>query len=216
MDPAVQIAYPCRMVTTKGAATRSRIVEATVDLLVDRGPERTWLDDVMAASGTSKSQLFHYFPGGKDELIHAATARQTERVLGNSDAHPGALDSWAAWRAWVDTMVRLHREQSEDDACEVAALAGRAVDPDLESRRIVGAAFTEWVGRIEGGIALMRASRLIRDDADPRQLAISTVASLNGGALYDRATGTRDGLEIALEAALANLRSFAVAEPTGR
>jgi len=203
-------------ITERGRRTRQRIIEATGEQILATGIGGTTLDDVRAATLTSKSQLFHYFPGGKDELIHAATARQTERVLGNSDAHPGALDSWAAWRAWVDTMVRLHREQSEDDACEVAALAGRAVDPDLESRRIVGAAFTEWVGRIEGGIALMRASRLIRDDADPRQLAISTVASLNGGALFDRATGTRDGLEIALEAALANLRSFAVAEPTSR
>jgi AcrR family transcriptional regulator len=49
-----------RELTAKGqAATRDRIVEGAAFLLRERGIEQTTLDDVMARTHTSKSQLFH-------------------------------------------------------------------------------------------------------------------------------------------------------------
>src|SRR5262249_26320844 len=50
-----------RALTERGAATRSRIVNAAADLMYEHGMEGTSLDEVMAASGVSKSQLYHYF-----------------------------------------------------------------------------------------------------------------------------------------------------------
>ena len=38
------------------------------------------LDEILAATGTSKSQLYHYF-ADRSDLIHAVVARQGERVL---------------------------------------------------------------------------------------------------------------------------------------
>ena len=46
-----------RSLTARGAATRARIVEAAADLIYAHGVEQTSLDEVMAASGVSKSQL---------------------------------------------------------------------------------------------------------------------------------------------------------------
>jgi AcrR family transcriptional regulator len=66
--------------TARGAATRARIVEAAADLIYAHGVEQTSLDDVMAASGVSKSQLYHYF-ADKDALVLDVIARQTERVI---------------------------------------------------------------------------------------------------------------------------------------
>ena len=77
--PANQRAEP-RSLTARGATTRARIVEAAADLIYAHGVERTSLDDVMAASGASKSQLYHYF-ADKDALVLEVIARQTERVL---------------------------------------------------------------------------------------------------------------------------------------
>jgi AcrR family transcriptional regulator len=67
--------------TTKGAATRARIVEATADRILAAGIGATSLDDVRADSSTSKSQLFHYFPGGKAELVRSVVALQGQRVV---------------------------------------------------------------------------------------------------------------------------------------
>ena len=52
--------------TPKGAATRQRIIEGAAAEIRERGVAVTTLDDVRARTGTSKSQLFHYFPDGKE------------------------------------------------------------------------------------------------------------------------------------------------------
>src|SRR5882762_1181991 len=79
--------------TPRGAATRARIVEAAADLVLARGVGGTSLDDIRAGTATSKSQLFHYFPGGKSDLIGAIAAFQSERVLEAQRPFLGALAS---------------------------------------------------------------------------------------------------------------------------
>src|SRR5205807_7208587 len=80
-----------RSLTARGAATRSRIVDAAADLIYERGVDRTSLDEVMATSGVSKSQLYHYF-ADKDALVLEVIARQTERVLDAQQPHLEALN----------------------------------------------------------------------------------------------------------------------------
>ena len=62
-----------RALTPKGVASRARIVETASDLILARGVGATSLNDI----GVSKGQLFHYFPGGKRELIALTALRAT-------------------------------------------------------------------------------------------------------------------------------------------
>jgi TetR/AcrR family transcriptional repressor of nem operon len=57
--------------TGRGRASRERIVEHAAELFAERGVAATSLDDVLAAAGAGKSQLYHYFRG-RDELVEAA------------------------------------------------------------------------------------------------------------------------------------------------
>src|SRR6202035_3868577 len=86
--------------TPKGAANRARIVRAAADLVLARGAGGTRLDDIRAGTGTSKSQLFHYFPGGKSDLVRALADFQSARVLDAQRPFLDALDTWEAWDAW--------------------------------------------------------------------------------------------------------------------
>src|SRR6201984_3162895 len=110
-----------RSLTARGAATRARIVEAAADLIYAHGVERTSLDDVMAASGVSKSQLYHYF-ADKDALVLEVIALQTESVLAAQQRHLGALDSLRALRAWGRVIMRLN-EQVDMGGCPLGSLA---------------------------------------------------------------------------------------------
>ena len=110
-----------RSLTPRGAATRSRIVEAAANLIYAHGVERTSLDDVMAASGVSKSQLYHYF-ADKDALVLDVIAKQTERVLEAQRLHLGALDSLPALRAWRNAIVRLNKA-AQGRGCPLGSLA---------------------------------------------------------------------------------------------
>jgi len=69
---------------------------------------RAWrrANEVMAASGVSKSQLHHYF-ADKDALILEVIAFQAERVLAAQEPHLGALDSLRALRAWGPAIILL-------------------------------------------------------------------------------------------------------------
>src|SRR5215813_3442433 len=107
--------------TAKGAATRARIVETAADLVLARGVGGTSLDDIRAGTATSKSQLFHYFPGGKNDLVAAIAAFQAERVLAAQQPFLDALDTWEAWAGWRDSVVAHYGSQPQW-GCPIGAL----------------------------------------------------------------------------------------------
>jgi TetR/AcrR family transcriptional repressor of nem operon len=195
------------MTTTKGEATRARILEAAVDLLVADGGHNLNLDEVLRLTRTSKGQLFHYFPGGKDEVRRAATERHIARLAEASA--PAPLDTWAAWEDWAGQIARLHEQQSQDDACEVAALAGRALDSDAVARGFVGRMYEQWTSLLCEQLVAMQHNGLLRADAPVAELASTMLAIVQGGAVIDKATGSHHHLTHSLRQALVLLHTYA-------
>src|SRR5260370_33935029 len=66
--------------TGRGRASRDRIVDRAAELFVARGVAGTSLDEVLAAAGAGKSQLYHYFRG-RDELVEEAVGLRCTQVL---------------------------------------------------------------------------------------------------------------------------------------
>jgi AcrR family transcriptional regulator len=82
--------YRCHVaLTAKGRATRERIIVGAAEYLRGDIPGEVTLDDIRAISGTSKSQIFHYFPAGKEELLLEAARHESQRVLDDQPAGPG-------------------------------------------------------------------------------------------------------------------------------
>src|SRR5580698_11519661 len=106
--------------TPKGTATRARIVAGSADLVLARGVGGTTLDDIRAGTATSKSQLFHYFPGGKAELVGAIASYQGERVLDAQRPYLASLDSWDAWEGWRRAVLDHYGSQTHW-GCPVSA-----------------------------------------------------------------------------------------------
>jgi TetR/AcrR family transcriptional regulator, transcriptional repressor for nem operon len=197
------------MTTAKGEATKARILDAAADLLVAGGPEHLSLDEVMRRTAPRKGQLVHYFPGGKDELRQAATERQVQRLTELADS--AELATWDDWERWFGQIIQRHEQQSRDDACEVAALAARALDTNPRARSLIGHAFTQWDGLLQDRLRTMQHTGHLRPDAPIAQLASLTLAALEGGAVIDKATGSTHHLRHALEQALILLRGHAPA-----
>src|ERR1700758_4457476 len=99
--------------TAKGAATRQRIIDGAAAEIRAHGVSATTLDDVRTRTRTSKSQLFHYFPGGKEQLLLAVAEHEAQRVLGDQQPHLSTLTSWAAWQRWRDAVVDRYRKQGQ-------------------------------------------------------------------------------------------------------
>ena len=60
--------------------TRDQIIDTTSDLMESQGYHATGLNQIVAESGAPKGSLYHYFPGGKEEMAVEAIDR-TGRLL---------------------------------------------------------------------------------------------------------------------------------------
>jgi AcrR family transcriptional regulator len=194
--------------TPKGRATRLRIVEATADRILARGIGGTSLDDVRADSGTSKSQLFHYFPDGKAELVRAVVALQGERVLAIQRPILEALDGWADWERWRDALLRYYGSQ-HGWGCPIGSLANEAAATDAQLSVQLVDSLHRWIALLQGAVQRMRDAGALRPDADPHRLAAATLASVQGALILTQTEQALWPLEAGLDAALANLRSWA-------
>lgn len=196
-------------VTSRGASTRARIVEATADLVLERGVRATTLDDVRAATSTSKSQLFHYFPAGKADLLQAVVQRQSERVLDGQRLLLEDLDSFAALDRWRDAIVAVQRERRCVGGCPLGSLASEVAEHDDRARTLLAGSFEQWQALLTSGLSALRDRGVLRGEADPPALSLATMASLQGGLLLAQTTRSTRPLETALDAALDHVRSFA-------
>lgn len=193
--------------TSKGRATRERIVDGAAALMVERGVARTSLDDVRAQTGVSKSQLYHYFDD-KDDLVHAVVERTIAAVL---DAQPALADlsTWPAIERWFDGLVALQVEHQAAGGCPIGGLAGELADHDPTARVLLADGYARWEAPLRAGLEAMRERGGLASGADPATLAIATLASIQGGLVLTQTRRDPGQLRIALDAALAHLRHAA-------
>jgi len=182
--------------TARGAATRARIVDAAADLMYARGALRTSLDEVMAASRTSKSQLYHYFHD-KDALVRAVIVRQTERVLDGQEPLPvrPRLDGWPPPLVHHDHRCAITAQWRGPLASELS---------DTSERRAPAARrqLPEMGARLATGLTAMQHSGELREDARPTDLASVIMAALQGGLLLTQTTRETRHLQLSLDMAL--------------
>lgn len=190
--------------TAKGAATRTRVLAGAAELISHRGVADTTLDDIRIATGTSKSQLFHYFPGGKDQLLTEVARFQAERVLDTVRARMNPLTSWAAWRQWRDQL--LGEYDSLGAPCPLSVLINQLAPATPGARLVVASMVTQWRAHVRAGIEQMRATGAIRPELDPERGAAAVLATVHGGAALMALTGSVDDLAAALDAAIDYLR----------
>jgi TetR/AcrR family transcriptional repressor of nem operon len=189
-----------RPLTARGAATRSRIVSAAADLIYAHGVDRTSLDDVMAKSGVSKSQLYHYF-ADKDALVLEVIALQTERVLSAQQPQLGALDSLKALRMWRDAIIQLNA-RARAKGCPLGSLASELANDSETARKCLAAGFAMWSDAIERGLTKMRERGALAPSANPHELAVAILSAVQGGLLLSKTTQTSRPLEIAIDMAI--------------
>lgn len=198
LDPQVQ------KLTPKGAATRQRIIDGAAAEIRLNGAVATTLDDVMARTGTSKSQLFHYFPRGKDQLLLAVAEREAARVLSDQQPHLCALTSWAAWQRWRDVVVERYRQQGQQ--CPLATVMSE-IGRTPGAQAVSSALVEQWRSEIETGVRAMQRQGKIGAGVDPARAAAALLAGIQGGVVVLMNTGDLSYLEAALDVGIAALRA---------
>ncbi|PWI12639.1 TetR family transcriptional regulator [Streptomyces sp. Act143] len=195
--------------TAKGRATRARIVEGAAEVLREQGVAVATLDDIRGRTSTSKSQLFHYFPGGKDQLLLAVAQFEADRVLEDQQPHLGRLDSWEAWLRWRDVVVE--RYELQGDHCPLGALFLQVGRSRPGARAIVTELMRQWQEQLARGIRALQAERLVSSSLDADRTAAALLAGVQGGVAIMMSTGDSTHLKAALDTGIAYLRAASTA-----
>jgi AcrR family transcriptional regulator len=183
---------------------RARIIEGAAAEIRIAGVATVTLDDIRNRTRTSKSQLFHYFPAGKEQLLLAVAQHEAERVLSDQEPYLSDLRSWAAWSAWRDIVVDRYRRQGQ--TCALSAVTSQLGPASHGAQAVTSQLLRQWQSAIATGIVDMQRQGLVRGTLDAEQAAAALLAGLQGGVLILLATGRLDHLEAALDVAIANLR----------
>lgn len=106
--------------------TKSRMVETAADLILTNGIEGTAVDDVLKASGTGKSQFYHYFSSKAGMVTQALDHIHTQLVEGRWGQHPLLpITGWETVQAWLKAAAAPYKS---DHALPLLTLTLRGED----------------------------------------------------------------------------------------
>ena len=193
--------------TARGAKTRERIVTAAADLMYVRGIGATTLDDVLAASGVSKSQLYRHF-ANKDEVVRAVIELMGEQVIQRERNALGGVSTMADLRRWRDALVKNNALRHGAYGCALGSFASEVADQDDVARRTLLALFAEWKDLLAGAIRRLQENGTLPPGAPVDELATGLLGALQGG--YVLAQTARDVTPMAtsIDMALTHIESL--------
>jgi AcrR family transcriptional regulator len=165
---------------------RERLLLTTETMLRESGMAGTGIKEVVARSGSPIGSLYHYFPGGKTQLVIEALERHAERFPRLAARFlDGRKSAATSLREWFDTAADEFEARGAHRGCAVGAVALDVSPTDHEIRRACEVAFDDWTSKI--------ADRLpLRTERDRRSFATTTVAAFEGAFVLSRAMKSGD------------------------
>ena len=157
------------------------MIASAAILIRERGARPTAMGDVLTHSGAPRGSAYHYFPGGRDQVLCEAVDYAAEYVASTIAAAESGVQM-------LDTAVRFYRDGLTDSdfraGCPVLAVAVEAGDPDTAADVVAhtAAAFDRWRRLI--------AARLLADGVartEASELATLVIAGLEGALAIARA-----------------------------
>ncbi|MFJ5831888.1 TetR/AcrR family transcriptional regulator [Streptomyces sp. NPDC093089] len=181
-------------------STPERLIEATRELLWDRGYVGTSPKAVQQAAGAGQGSMYHHF-AGKPDLALAAIRRTAEELGAEAEAVLGAEGP-----AYARIEAYLLREREVLRGCPVGRLT---MDPEVLAHPELRAPVEEVLGRLRDRLAEVVREGLDRGELsgslDPAETAATVVATVQGGYVLARAAGSRAPFDSAVRGLLALL-----------
>jgi AcrR family transcriptional regulator len=173
--------------------TRERIITAGAELFRRHGYNATGVKQIVAEASAPFGSLYHFFPGGKEQLgaavVRWSGARYGELVDVVFDPAPDVVTA-VEW--FFAGAAETLRETDYADACPIATVALEVSSASEPMREACAEVFESWLAAVSDRF---RAAGIPR--ARSRELAVSLLCSLEGAFVLCRAARTTEPLEIA-------------------
>lgn len=164
---------------------RERMVISAALLIRERGAHPTAIADVLEHSGAPRGSAYHYFPGGRTQLLCEAIDYAGEYIASRIDDAGSGIDV-------LDDLIGHYRRQLVRSGyragCPVVAVAVEAGDPDKQDQSTpvidrAAAVFARWTDLI--------AARLVTDGVSAtraEELAMLSTTAIEGAIVVARAS----------------------------
>lgn len=187
--------------TSDRPGTRERILDTTAELFRRYGYTGTGLKQIVALANAPFGSIYHFFPGGKEQLgaevIHRSGRMYEELLTAIVDAAP---DLESGLRDCFLGAAAVLVETDYADACPIETVALEVASANETLRLATAEVFASW---IRAAVARFTGSGVPAEHAE--NLALSVVALLEGAFVLARAAKDVQPLRAAGEAAVALL-----------
>jgi AcrR family transcriptional regulator len=168
-----------------GKDTRTRIVEAAMELFWEKGYGSTSIADILSRSQVNSGSLYHFFPGKQDVLLAVLeNYRDGIEAMLLQPAWAGIDDPIERILALLALYRRLIIETDCQYGCPIGSLALELHDADPIVRQRLAENFTGWVEAIEA--QLREAAQRFPRGTDYRALAELALNIMEGGVMQAR------------------------------
>jgi AcrR family transcriptional regulator len=175
--------------------TRERIVSTSAELFRRQGYAATGVKQIVTEAKAPFGSLYHFFPGGKEELGAAAVrvsgALYEQLIPAVFDPAPNVVSGVRAFFAGAGAHLV---ESGYEDACPIATVALEVSSTSEVMREACAEVFESWI--VAGAERFERAGAS-KDVA--RELAIGLLCALEGAFVLARATRSTEPLDTAGE-----------------
>ncbi len=175
-------------------AHKQALVETAMRLFRRQGYASTGLAQILSESGAPKGSLYHYFPGGKEQLGEAAVVLAADRMAGTLAALAERHAAPEAFlKAYARTLAGWMEESDFRSGCPVATTLLETVPGSPRLAAVGERAFDAWIAIVADVFA-----RDGRGRAVARRDAQLVVAAMEGALILARVRrSTRPVLEVA-------------------
>ncbi|MBC3983703.1 TetR/AcrR family transcriptional regulator [Streptomyces sp. AC536] len=179
------------MVATLG--TRARILDVTSRLMMRQGYEGTAVKQIATEARVALSSVYHFFPGGKQELATAAVRHADEhfaQMLRDALATKDDPADAVVALAWV--VAEYLRDSGWQDGCPITATALETLGRIPPIQQAVEEAFERWRGLVAEKFQLAGIA-----EQEARDLAHTVISTLEGAELAAQVSRSAEPMTIA-------------------
>jgi AcrR family transcriptional regulator len=177
-------------------------MDSSAELFRRQGYAGTGIKQILAAANAPFGSLYHFFPGGKEQL-GAETIRSSGRlylelfaaIAAQAPDVPSAVERFFSGAA--DTLV----ETDYADACPIATVALEVASTNEPLRQATADVFDSWIA---GATRYFAAAGI--PTGRSRELALSMLCMLEGAFVFCRAMRSTEPLHVAGASVVAAVR----------
>lgn len=179
--------------------TKDRIMDTSAELFRRQGYTATGVKQIVAAANAPFGSLYHFFPGGKEQLA-AEVIRSSGQLYIQLFATIAlqAPDVLTAVGDFFSGAAETLKETDYADACPIATVALEVASTSEPLREATAEVFESWIA---GATEYFAATGIPRETA--RELALSMLSLLEGAFIFCRAMRSVEPLHVAGASAMA-------------